>query len=293
MVFQAGTVLCLLTIPFGVVNSIYHLVARRPHPMRMRFHFINLALAALFWVLAGAGAGSAMGESWPLLAARLWLPIVYYWWAYAWAGPTLHLFYPQDFSFDRPLIAAEQRLFGNPSLWMARGKPAWLNEVMNFFYWSYYLYAPVLAIALWVAGDYQRFEAMTGAVCIGYAICYLTYPWYPLWGPRWALESEGLLPKSEQILDGYLFTGFMNRIMWSATPHKGGAMPSAHSATCVTFMVWCWRVWGMEGAIIGGFIGAMMFISTAYGRYHYVIDVIVGSAIGFLSIWLADVLILG
>ena len=36
-----------------------------------------------------------------------------------------------------------------------------------------------------------------------------------------------------------------------------------------------------------------MFISTVYGRYHYVIDVIVGTVIGLVSIYLADLIVLG
>lgn len=291
MADQIGSFLCLMTIPFGVVNSFWHLIARHPHPRRYWFHLVNLVLAAFFvWL---ARSGSSWGASGALLFLRLWLPIVYYWWAYAWAGTTLHLFHERGFSFDRALITAEQRWFGNPSLWMARGKPRWLNELMNFSYWSYYLYTPVVGVALYAAGQNRRFEAMAMAVSLGYAVCYSIYPWYPLWGPRWALVSEDLLPAREQILDGYVFTAVMNRIMWSDTPHKGGAMPSAHSATCVIFMLWCWRIWGTEGAVVGGLVGAMMLVSTVYGRYHYAIDVIVGSAIGLLAVWGADLLVAG
>lgn len=287
-----GSLLCLMTIPFGVINSFWHAIAKRRHPRRGLYHLINLGMAAFFFLLAIWGAGTPAANSTPLILARLWLPIFYYWWAYTWAGKTLHVLYDPEFSFDRPIIALEQRWFGNPSAWMALDKPAWLNEINNFFYWSYYLYAPTLAVALWSRQDWQNFEAMAMAVNVGYMISYGLYPLYPLWGPRWALFSEGLLPKSAQILDGYLFTAFMNRIMWSDTPHKGGAMPSAHSSTCVVFMIWCARVWGTEGMLIGGGIGLAMFVSTVYGRYHYVIDVFVGVAIGLLSVWLADLLVL-
>ena len=293
MLAGAGSILCLMTIPFGVINSLWHVVARRPHPRRGLYHLINLAMAVFFYGLATYGAGTEIADATPLVLARLWLPIFYYWWAYGWAGTTLHVMYPPEFSFDRPLIAAETRWFGNPSAWMAVGKPRWLNEINNFFYWSYYLYTPVLAVALWTAGDWQRFEAMALAVNTGYMICYGLYPAYPLWGPRWALFSEGMLPKSEQILDGYLFTGIMNKIMWSGTPHKGGAMPSAHSAVCIIFMIWCQRVWGTEGMLVGGAIGIAMFISTVYGRYHYFIDVLVGTAIGLVALFVADALVLG
>lgn len=290
---QPGSLLCLATLPFAVLNSLYHLASSAPRSRPLWPHAVNAATILLFTALAFLGAGSALGEQPLLLFLRLWLPIVYFWWAYAWAGRTLHFFHPAELSFDRPLITLEERLFGNPALWMARGKASWLNEAMNFFYWSYYFYTPVLGLTLYFVGDTTRFEAMALAVNVGYAICYSIYPWFPLWGPRWALVSEGLLPADEQILEGHTITNFMNGIMWSEAAHKGGAMPSAHSSTCVVFMVWCARIWSIEGLLIGGLVGVGMFVSTVYGRYHYVIDVLVGAAIGLTALWLADLLVLG
>lgn len=292
MTLQPGSILCLATIPFALVNSLHHLASSDARSRGVWPHLVNAGTAALFTTLAFLGAGSPLGERPLLQFARLWLPIVYYWWAYVWAGRTLHFYFPDDFSFDRQLIAAERRLFGNPSLWMALGKPRWLNEAMNFFYWSYYFYTPVLGLALYMAGDYLRFEAMALAVNLGYAISYSIYPFFPLHGPRWALVDHGLLPADKQVLRGHAITAFMNGIMWSEAAHKGGAMPSAHSSTCVVFMIWCARIWGIEGIVAGGLIGGAMFVSTVYGRYHYVIDVIVGVAIGLLSVWLADLTIL-
>ena len=290
MSLQIGTLLCLLTIPFAAVNSLQHALARRPVPIRRRIHAVNFLVAIGFAGLATVAPGNPGGSGSALLLARLWLPIIYFWWAYAWAGHTLHLFYPPEFSYDRPLIDLDQRLFGNPSLWLAIDRPAWLNELMHISYWLYVLYTPVLGIALYAAGDFRRFEAMGLAVCLGYVISYSAYPWMPLWGPRWALVSEGLLPESERRLPGYLVTAWTNRVMWSSTAHKGGAMPSAHSSTCLVFMVWCWRIWGMSGALAGGVIGGLMLVSTVYGRYHYVVDVFVGVAIGLVSLGLADLL---
>ena len=64
-------------------------------------------------------------------------------------------------------------------------------------------------------------------------------------------------------------------------------------AVCIIFMIWCQRVWGTEGMLVGGAIGIAMFISTVYGRYHYFIDVIIGTAIGLAALFFADALVLG
>lgn len=293
MSLQPGALLCLFTIPFALISSLHHELARYKQPQRWRIHGVNLVTSISFAGLGLLGNGEPLGMSPPLLFLRLWLPIVYYYWAYTWAGRTLHIFYPPEFSFDRPLIAAETRWFGNPSLWMARGRPLWLNELMAFFYWSYYLYAPSLGLALYFGGDYRGFENMAMAINLGYLISYSSYPYWPLWGPRWALVSEGLLPDDEKVLPGHFFSRFMNRIMWSDTAHKGGAMPSAHSTVCIIFIVWTTRVWGAPGLLVAGTIGVGMFVSTIYGRYHYVVDVIVGVAFGLLTLWLADLIVLG
>jgi membrane-associated phospholipid phosphatase len=286
-----GSTLCLATVPFAVGNSLYHLTARYPHPERVRTHAFNAATAIAFTALAFVGSGTTWGDSHWLTMLRLILPIIYYWYAYAHTGTTLHVYYPASFSYDAPLIRWEQKFFGNPSLWMARGRSPWLTEFLQFFYWSYFLFIPVLGIGLYIQDDLPRFEAMALSMAFGYAMSYLMYPWTPLWGPRWALVEAGLLPDEEKVLPGYFFANFMNRIIWSDTAHKGGAMPSAHSAICVIFMIWCVRVWGPAGAVFGGVVGTFMFISTVYARYHYVIDVIVGTAIGILAVLLADMIL--
>jgi membrane-associated phospholipid phosphatase len=222
---------------------------------------------------------------------RLWLPIVFFWWSYAWSGKVLHVYHPPDFSYDRPILAAEEKL-GQPSLWLARGRPRWLNEAMSFFYFSYYFYTPVLAVVLYGAGRLRDFEALALAVNLGYAICYSTYPFTPVQGPRWALVDEGLLPRDERVLEGYGFTRIMNAIIWGDLPHKGGAMPSAHSSTAIIFLIWCGRIWGGTGLAVGIAIAGAMFVSTVYGRYHYVVDVLAGLVIGLACLGVADLIVL-
>ncbi len=293
LTLSTGSLLCLSVAPFGMINSLYHLTARYPSPDRWGAHTYNLITGASFAALAFVGSGTDWGDHQALVLLRLIAAIIFYWAAYAATGPTLHLYYPPEFSYDAPLIRVEQRFFGNPSLWMARDRPKALHEFMQFFYWTYFGYIPALGIGLYLQNDLQQFEAMAMATSLGYVFCYSIYPWFPLWGPRWALVDAGLLRDDEKILPGYFFANFMNRIIWANAAHKGGAMPSAHSSTCVIFMIWCVRVWGLEGAIVGGFIGSFMFISTVYGRYHYVIDLLVGTAIGIASVYLADLIVLG
>ena len=291
-----GAVLCLSTIPFLLVHSLHQLLARHRSAGSLRLHLVNAVLSATFLVLALTGDD----ETPVLVLLRLWSPIVFYWWAYLWAGHNLHTIHPPGRTYDRAIIALEGRLLSQPSAWLASRQPAWLNELMHIFYFSYYFYTPLLALVLQAGGRLQQFEAMALAVNIGYALCYSIYPWTPVWGPRWALVDEDLLKERDRILDGFAITRFMNALAYSKVPHKGGAMPSAHSSTAIVFAVWCWRIWGGSGDVwgtAGGLLGVAiatgMLISTVYCRHHYVLDAVVGSALGAAALLLADALITG
>ncbi len=201
--------------------------------------------------------------------------------------------YSPEYSLDAKILGIEDRFLGQPSLWLARGKRTWRTELMHFFYFSYYLYTPILGVFLYLAGRFREFEAMAFAVLSAYAISCLFFALTPTVGPRWALVESGLLEESEQRLDGYGFTRLINFIMYRGTALKGGAMPSSHSSTAVVFLVWCWRVWGVWGGAPALIVVAGMWFGSVYGRYHYVLDILYGALLGLAAIWLADLLLLG
>ena len=222
----------------------------------------------------------------------LWSPIVFFWAGYLWAGQTLTAVHAPGVTFDNQIIEVEGRLFGQPSLWLARNRPGWLTELMHFFYATYYAYTPVMGIYLCVQGQFIEFEAFSFAVLFGYLVSYTFFAITPVLGPRWSLVQNGQLPPVDQILEGLWVTKFMNKIMYKGLAHKGGAMPSSHSSTAMVFLVWSWRTWGFEGAVLTGIVVLGMWAGSVYGRYHFLLDVLIGAMIGLLGILLADQLIL-
>jgi membrane-associated phospholipid phosphatase len=267
------------------------LASRRPQSWA-RILLTNLLLGACFVILL-LGASPDWQEAAGLRFLRLWAPVIFFWWAYKWAGHTLHLFYSSDFSLDPLLIRLEDRWLGQPSLWWARNGSPWLTELLHGFYVSYYLYTPALGAYLYTQGRLREFEAMAFAVILGYALGYSLSALIPVWGPRWGLVAAGLLESSEQKLQGYWVTRFIDAIMYGGIAHKGAAMPSMHSSTAVVFLFWCSRLWGFEGGLLAGIVVVGMGVGSVYGRYHYVADVVCGAAVGALSIWIADRMILG
>jgi membrane-associated phospholipid phosphatase len=217
----------------------------------------------------------------------LWLPIVFFWSAYLWAGQTLNAFHPTGFTYDRKIISLEQKWFGQPSLWWARNRSRWVTELMQFFYFTYFFYTLSLGLYLHIQNRILEFQTMSFAVLFGYLVSFTFFAITPAEGPRWALVSHGLLPESEQRQQGFLLTRFVEKIMYGVA-HRGGAMPSAHSSTAVVFFVWCWRIWGPEIGLIALGTAIGMWVGAIYGRYHYLSDIVVGGFLGVFSVLLSD-----
>ena len=284
-----GSLGICLSIAYLSIHSGMILLAWRRPPSSGRILATNLLLIACFALLLLSATAEWVGFRF----LRLWVPVIFFWWAYKWAGHTLRLFYPSDLSLDPPLIRLEDRWLGQPSLWWARHGSPWLTELFHGFYVSYYLYTPALGIPLYAQGRFREFEAMAFAVMLGYAVGYSLAALVPVWGPRWGLVAAGLLESSEQKMRGYGITRAVNSIMYGGVAHKGAAMPSTHSSTAVVFLFWCSRLWGVEGEVLAGIVVVGMGVGSVYGRYHYVADVLCGAALGALSVWIADRLILG
>jgi membrane-associated phospholipid phosphatase len=293
MTFLMGTGslgICLAIAYLGIHSGMILLASHRPQRPG-RILATNLVLIVCFVPLLLSATPERQGWA-GLLFLRLWTPVVFFWWAYTWAGHTLGLFYPSNLSLDPLLIRLEKRWLGQPSLWWARYGSAWLTELFHGFYVSYYLYTPVLGIALYAQGRFREFEAMAFAVMFGYAVGYSLSALIPVWGPRWGLVAAGLLESSEQKMRGYGITRAVNSIMYGGVAHKGAAMPSTHSSTAVVFLVWCSRLWGVEGGVLAGILVVGMGVGSVYGRYHYVADILCGAALGVLSVWIADRVVL-
>jgi membrane-associated phospholipid phosphatase len=189
-----------------------------------------------------------------------------------------------------PLIRFESRL-GQPSLNWARKGNKLFSELLHIFYFSYYLYTLVIGIFLDMNNRLLEFEVMSLAVTTGYLVSYVTFALVPVYGPRWALVEEGLLSPAEQRAKGYWITSFTNKLMYGGPALKGGAMPSSHTSTAVIFLYWCWVLWGPVAGLGAALVVIGMCLGAIYGRYHYIVDVVIGALLGVISIILAEWLI--
>jgi len=276
-----------LPLIYLIIHTALSLKATHSTKHKAQIVALNLVLGVYFVLLIAWGLSLSELTGWSRFLL-LWSPIIFFWWAYLWSKHTLTGVHSDGVHFDSVLIRFESR-FGQPSLnWASEGNRL-LSEILHIFYFSYYLYTPVIAIYLDASNRLHDFGLISFAVTFGYLVSYVTFALVPVYGPRWSLVEAGLLPVSEQRAQGYWITEFINKLMFGGPALKGGAMPSSHSSTAVVFWYWCWVIWGVPGAIVGAIITGGMGLGAVYGRYHFVTDIVVGALLGIIGIILAEI----
>ena len=282
----------VLPIIYLMIHSTLVSVSRRiPWRDKARILLINLMLIAGFTILCRLAAPMHQAPHGWQRILMLWGPVVFFWWAYLWSRHTLTALHRPDVSIDKWLIRIEEHI-GQPSLNWARLGNRWSTEFLILFYVTYYFYTPVLGLYLDLSGRTADFQAMTAAVCIGYLVSYAIFALVPAVGPRWSLEAEGLIHRSERRMHGYVVTAATNWLMFDGPALKGGAMPSSHSSTAMVFLIWSWRAGGAAVGSIALVVVLGMWLGAVYGRYHFITDVVAGLLLGVGAVLLMDLLIL-
>ena len=257
----------------------------------------NLLLAVFRNHLSGAGnyflLHSAVGagivalvwaaEQWPsagLRFARHWYPFALFIYFFEELHHIVHLIFPGW--FDHWLIAFDYALFGaHPTVWMEQFASPALNDVMAFFYLTYYFYTVVLGGVLFSRKEWQNFWTLLTATALAYTIGYLIAQVFPIEGPYHTLRALQQGP-----LEGGPVTALMGFIQRFGRVH-GAAFPSLHVAGSFVALLSA-RQFARRLFWIFLPLFAAMCVSTVYGRYHYVADIFGGLVIGAAGFWIAQ-----
>lgn len=195
---------------------------------------------------------------------------------------------------DLHFLRWEQQLFGTqPSLDGMHHFPSrWVAELLFGAYFSFYLMIVGVGVAL-LARQREAFRHFMSVTVFVFYACYLAYIALPVVGPRVAypgvvtpplqlnefLSSPITPPASVQSAVFYQWMDWIYRHFEGA----GAAFPSSHVAVAIVTVWFSFRYlrairWFHAAA------AALLCISTVYGRYHYVIDVIGGIATAVILI---------
>jgi membrane-associated phospholipid phosphatase len=174
----------------------------------------------------------------------------------------------------------------SPTHWINRFSTPWLDEYLQLAYMSYYFIPIITGAALYnLQGDdtFEPRESFRRAVVVFLVTFYLSYLGYllvPAVGPRFTLHYT-------KELNGVLLTPYLKRLINILEPTHHDCFPSGHTAISVVALLIAFRYrrrvfWWLLPVVCS------LIVSTVYHRYHYVIDVIAGVALGFFSFFLGE-----
>jgi membrane-associated phospholipid phosphatase len=208
------------------------------------------------------------------------LPLAGYAYLYKLTGSLVGLL--TSASYDSWLAGLDGSLFGrSPNQWVVRLYRPWLTEVMMLAYIAYLPLVVILAFLVFRQKGRPQSDLYIFTLGLAYLACFLLFIVFPAYSPRFYFKGIEPAP-------GYFFRWLMNQVeAWGQ--FRGGSFPSAHCAAGTVmiyhaFKAGCRTFWFVFPLIL------LFFLSTVYGQYHYVVDILAGIIIGLLAIVAAGAL---
>jgi membrane-associated phospholipid phosphatase len=177
-------------------------------------------------------------------------------------------------TFDPVLQSWEHHLFNVPlnRVMAPYVHNLFADELMHFFYFSYYLIIFVPGVIMLLNRNRQTHEMLFCLTVMMY-FHYLVFMIFPSDGP--VFEHPQIFPR------GILFIPILDFIYRFFGEQGGGAFPSTHVTTsvivlfysCESFRI---RSWPVSLTVIG------IIIATVYCSYHYTVDALAGIVSGTL-----------
>jgi membrane-associated phospholipid phosphatase len=226
---------------------------------------------------------------------RYYYPILLYTGFYRETGLLNQMLY-QGY-LDPYFLRLERWVFGcQPGLELMEWLPwRWLAEVLYASYFSYYLMIAGVGLAL-LLRDRRQFAHFVSVVSFVFYLCYLTYIFVPVVGPRIVhtnivgtplLEAGTTQPITTPApVEAAVFFQIMAWI-YERFETPGAAFPSSHVAIALTTLYFSF-LYLRPIRWIHLVMASLLCVSTVYGRYHYVVDVVAGMLTAALLVPLAN-----
>lgn len=176
---------------------------------------------------------------------------------------------------DTTLIRFEEKLFGKqPLSFFDKISNAFFTE---FFMICYFLYVPLLPIIFvyLVIKQIPHCDEYVLRLAITYSITFIFFFLFPIACPKYFINFETYKPLNGIILGNLIIDS------WAKFDIKGGCFPSPHCAAGFTILYYLYKskltiFYPVLAIMIG------MFISTVYGRFHYLTDSVIGILLSFI-----------
>ena len=197
-------------------------------------------------------------------------------------GPLVRAVSPVD--RDPWLIAADRFLTGtDPTRVLEKFSAPLLSDVLTVFYALYFFHPLVLAALIWVEDRRERggagpdFHRYAFLIVLTFFVSYAGYFVVPALGPRATLEHEGPLPR------GAVATA-VDAMLDRLESNKRDVFPSGHTMVTLAVVLLAAKR-SRKLALVFLFFAVPLWLATVYGRYHYLVDVLVGFALTPIVLW--------
>ncbi len=258
----------ILTFIYIGINLIYILFGwKRVHDPQIHFPVFP-AIALIIFILIKTEKYSPV-----LRFLRDWYPLIIFTYFFEVTSAFNKVIFP-DF-IDPFFQKIDLLIFGyQPAIvWGTKLDNFWLQELMHFAYFSYYLMIPILGFLLYFKKR-KAFHKFVFSISFLFYLCYLIYNVLPVIGGR---ALEGAIALTTTYKHG-IFTRIM-AFIYNHSTHLGGAFPSSHVAVAVGVTISALRNEKWFGRVLLP-ITFLLSISTIYCHYHYFIDTIAGLFFG-------------
>jgi membrane-associated phospholipid phosphatase len=186
---------------------------------------------------------------------------------------------------DDYVLDFEQWVFGvQPTLWIEDYISKPLTEWMMFSYVIYVPMYPVLCGIIYYLRGELAMEDYFFTLGFTNILCDIGFILFPVASPMYYIKQLYTVP-----LDGWIWT-FLGECMRKYLHFAGGSIPSPHTAAATIMWLMAYRYHRPSFWILSPII-LSLYVSTFYGRYHYVTDAVVGILVAFLALALAPFLI--
>jgi membrane-associated phospholipid phosphatase len=258
------------------------------HPARLVG--ANALVVALIFLLCRASAGfeERARRRGITFAARFW-----HFWRH-WYPHLFFLFCFEELAYlvhlvnaewqDAKLIAFDHRVFGvHPSVWLEQFATPLRNDLFQLAYLTYFVYLLVLGGILYYRRAWHAYWSVMTYSAVAYAIGYVIAALFPIESPWFAMAGMW-----QGELHGGPFTATINFFEHYGRVH-GAAFPSEHVAGSVAVVWGAWRYRRWLFWVLLPTVTAMC-LSTVWGRYHYVADILGGVVTGTLGYFIGSYL---
>lgn len=237
-------------------------------------HWLKDFFVHLGFVLAGleiVRAGELHPRNHALWFLRTFYPLATIFYGYFEMNHMNRMFTGSYWAMDA-LIEIDAWLFGaHPTVWMQRLYSPWLDEVMNFFYVSYYSFAPLATLPLFLRGKREETLAVFGIVTLAYVGNFVLFYAFPALCPRMIPELEALRTAD---YSGY-FIASLTKYFQSEGAIAGGCFPSTHVSGAMAWSLATWR-YNRKLSYVLLPLAFGVALATVYLGYHHALDPIVG-----------------